>query len=195
MPLPNRPQSPWRGDPTWKFKCVSPARRAWLRCGKVVSKCDMRKFLVFALCVLGFGIFAAPVELNQRFQLRVGTETVNFRPGDAGDLRRLLSQIDKLLKGADSESKHERRGLAEEIIRLAFLLSSNRKDPDEREKVELDLLEVVFAVIALERPDDPRHFRCDNVSRRSCNQIFRPNWHREKTSGRLLAPGPARGSG
>jgi hypothetical protein len=116
----------------------------------------MRKWLVFAAGLLAFGVVAAPVNLNQVFELDAGKTTVRFNPVEDGDLRRLGSQVKELLRMPEDESKHTRRGL-EEIERLtgAALASPG---PPEREQLETDLVETVLAVNNNERPTIPRHF-------------------------------------
>jgi hypothetical protein len=147
----------------------------------------MRELLVFALCVLGFGALAAPVDLHQTFELNAENETVRFRPGDEGDLRRLVSQVDILLKQPESDSKHARRGL-EEIDRLAEAALAS-EEPQSRQRLELELLEVVFAVNNLQRPPIPRHFDAIMFPV-FARQFFRPIGVGKEPADDL-APGPA----
>ena len=153
----------------------------------VVRLADMRKFLVFALCVVGFGALGAPINLDREFKLRAETETVKFVPGNPSDLRHLVGRIDKILEEPDDESKHAQRGL-EEVARLAqdAIVATN---PQDRRRVEIDLVETVLAVNNLERPPIPRHFDAVMLP------MFFRQFHRPIGVGvkpaENLAPGPS----
>jgi hypothetical protein len=131
----------------------------------------MRAWLIVAAGLLPLGAVAGPVNLNQVFRLRVETETVRFNPTQDGDLRRLENQVEELLRKPEDESKHTRRGL-EEIERLSQAALA-RPAPPEREKVEMDLMETVFAVNNNERPTIPRHFDAI-MTPLALLQLFRP---------------------
>ncbi|HEY3854274.1 MAG TPA: hypothetical protein VGO67_07785 [Verrucomicrobiae bacterium] len=147
----------------------------------------MREFLVFAFCVVGFGAYAAPINLDQQFKLRTETETIAFVPGNQDDLHRLASRVDRMIEEPDDESKHERRGL-EEIARLAKA-ATKIENADERRQLEIDLVETVCAVNNLERPVIPRHFDAVMLP------IFLRQLHRPIGVGvepaENLAPGPS----
>ena len=70
-------------------------------------------------------------------------------------MRRLAGWVDKILEGPDDESKHARRGL-EEVARLAQ--NAAAANPQDRRRIEIDLVETVLAVNNLERPPIPRRF-------------------------------------
>jgi hypothetical protein len=147
----------------------------------------MREFLVFAFCVVGFGALAAPINLDSKFKLRAGTETIVFVPDNQADLRRFASRVDRILQEPDDESKHTRRGL-DEIARLARA-DANNENADERRQTEIDLVETVFAVNNLERPVVPRHFDAVMLPM-LFRQLHRPFGVGTKPA-ENLAPGPS----
>jgi hypothetical protein len=131
----------------------------------------MRVWWIVVAGLLPFAAGAGPVNLNQVFQLRVGAQTVRFNPIKDADLRLLESQVGAFLRKPEGESKHTRRGL-EEIERLteAALADPNASD---RERVETDLVETVFAVNNNDRPTIPPHFDAI-MTPLALFQLFRP---------------------
>jgi hypothetical protein len=144
--------------------------------------------IVTAAFLIALAASAGPIKLDQTFKLRTGTGTVRFNPVKDADLRRLESEIERILSKSENESKHARRGL-KEIGRLVEAALANKQGSLERERFEIDLLETVFAVNNLERPPVPRHVDAimAPVVLRHC---FRPVGVGKRPAGNL-EPGPS----
>jgi hypothetical protein len=147
----------------------------------------MREWLAFAAGLLAFDCAAASVNLNHVFELRAGAGAVRFNPVEDTDLRRLKSQVEEFLRKPEGSSKHTQRGL-EEIERLTEAALSH-PSPLARERIEIDLVETVFAVNNNARSTVPRRFDVI-MAPVALLQIFRPIGIGEKPAANLR-PGPS----
>jgi hypothetical protein len=129
---------------------------------------------------------AGTIKLDDRYELRLPVVAVKFNPTVDADLRRLDAAVAASLAAEEETSKHSRRGL-EEIERLtrAALATTDRA---ERECLDIELLETVFAVNNNDRPVIPGHFDAI-MTPLLFSQFYRPIGIGEKPA-TDLEPGP-----